>query len=113
MNPHKSILVFVVNQSEYCLDLEKVQAVLTVDEYEDHSGTPQMEDFISFDGKEVIYLPFRNINDYPAASDSTRLIVFEEKERSFALWADFIKEIRILDAEEDERFRNIKTFIYN
>ncbi|MGE5621369.1 MAG: hypothetical protein ACM3U0_02215 [archaeon] len=104
MNCQPSIVVFEYNQRELCLDLEKVQAILTYEEYAELSGTRfRAEKSFIFYNREVHLLQEGISCPQNNMTGSGRLIIIEVNGMLLGLWADLIKEIRILGEGENIR----------
>lgn len=100
------ILIFEINKKELCLELEDVRAILTYAEYSDLLGVKLKidKDFV-LNNQNVIMIKIDSIKGYKDITKSSRLIVLDAKEKSYGIWADSIKEIRILESGENENFK--------
>lgn len=100
------ILIFEINKKELCLELEDVRAILTYAEYSDLLGVKLKidKDFV-LNNQNVIMIKIDSIKGYKDITKSSRLIVLDAKDKSYGIWADSIKEIRILEYEENENFK--------
>lgn len=96
----KGLVIFKINNEEYCFDIRNISAILKPYEIDKNSALkPEKQPCISFADEKFIMVDMHEIFGvrYSGINSDTRVILIEIFDKKIAFWVDKVKEIVTLD----------------